>query len=177
MTNEETWIKNFEALKAHVAKTGHFPDKHTALNNWVKYQRKRMKSGLMTEEQQRMFQELAESRSGEHTGGRRKSVTLQSITRLVQESTEITPFQRKVYLELLKVPAGETITYGELARRIGCKSAQAVGQALKKNPFAPEVPCHRVIAKDGRLCGYFGHRSGPELNRKQLLLDLEKKEP
>ena len=92
------------------------------------------------------------------------------ILEKVMTSQEITPFQRKVYLELLKVPAGETITYGELARRIGCRSAQAVGQALKKNPFAPEVPCHRVVAKDGSLCGYCGHRDGPELERKRQLL-------
>ena len=92
------------------------------------------------------------------------------IETIVRESTEITPFQRKVYLELLKVPAGETITYGELARRIGCRSAQAVGQALKRNPFAPEVPCHRVVSSDGCLGGYCGHRDGPEIERKRQLL-------
>lgn len=95
------------------------------------------------------------------------------IETIVRESTEITPFQRKVYLELLKVPAGETITYGELARRIGCRSAQAVGQALKRNPFAPDVPCHRVVGSDGSLGGYYGHRDGPELERKRQLLIQE----
>lgn len=94
---------------------------------------------------------------------------------IVESSRDITPFQRKVYLELLKVPAGETITYGELARRVGCRSAQAVGQALRRNPFAPDVPCHRVVAKDGSLCGYCGHRDGPELERKRQLLSLENK--
>lgn len=88
-------------------------------------------------------------------------------------STEITPFQCKVYLELLNVPAGETITYGELARRIGCRSAQAVGQALKRNPFAPEVPCHRVVAADGSLGGYNGERGGEMLERKRALLVAE----
>lgn len=97
-----------------------------------------------------------------------------SIEEIVLQSREITPFQRKVYLELLKVPAGETISYGELARRIGCRSAQAVGQALKRNPFAPYVPCHRVVAKDGSLCGYCGHRDGSELERKRQLLSSEK---
>ena len=60
-----------------------------------------------------------------------------TIRQRVEQSTAITPFQRRVYLELLNVPVGETITYGELARRIGCRSAQAVGQALRRNPFAP----------------------------------------
>lgn len=89
-------------------------------------------------------------------------------------STTITPFQRRVYLALLEVPAGETITYGELARRIGCRSAQAVGQALKRNPYAPDVPCHRVIAADGSLCGYNGRRDGDELERKRQLLNSER---
>lgn len=88
-------------------------------------------------------------------------------------SAEITLFQRKVYLELLNVPAGETVTYGELARRIGCRSAQAVGQALKRNPFAPEVPCHRVVAADGSLGGYNGERGGEMLERKRALLAAE----
>lgn len=92
----------------------------------------------------------------------------------VLTSTIITPFQRRVYIALLEVPAGETITYGELARRIGCRSAQAVGQALKRNPFAPEVPCHRVIAADGSLGGYNGRRDGEEIERKRQLLNSER---
>lgn len=77
LTNRESnWLANFEALKAHVAVTGHFPDKHSTLNNWVRYQRKRMKAGIMPEEQMRLFLELAESRSREHTGGRKKKETL-----------------------------------------------------------------------------------------------------
>lgn len=77
-------------------------------------------------------------------------------------------------MELLNVPAGATITYGELARRIGCRSAQAVGQALKHNPFAPEVPCHRVIAANGSLGGYFGEREGEMVERKRRLLNEER---
>lgn len=92
----------------------------------------------------------------------------------VLNSTEITPFQRRVYLALLDIPHGQTITYGELARRIGCRSAQAVGQALKRNPFAPEVPCHRVVSADGSLGGYNGQRDGEELERKRQLLEAEK---
>lgn len=92
----------------------------------------------------------------------------------VLTSTTITSFQRRVYIALLEVPAGETITYGELARRIGCRSAQAVGQALKRNPYAPDVPCHRVIAADGSLGGYNGRRDGEELERKRQLLNSER---
>ena len=99
---------------------------------------------------------------------------MSDIRNKVLSSTTITSFQRRVYLTLLEVPAGETITYGELARRIGCRSAQAVGQALKRNPFAPDVPCHRVIAADGSLGGYNGKRDGEELERKRQLLNSER---
>lgn len=50
----------------------------------------------------------------------------------------------------------------------------AVGQALKRNPYAPDVPCHRVIAADGSLGGYNGRRDGEELERKRQLLDIER---
>lgn len=97
------------------------------------------------------------------------------IHKRVMRATNITEFQRRVYLELLRVPAGVTITYGELARRICCRSAQAVGQALKRNPFAPEVPCHRVVATDGSLGGYLGQRKGVMIERKRKLLEEEQK--
>ncbi len=100
---------------------------------------------------------------------------LETIRQKVLVSDEITDFQRKVYLELLNVPCGETITYGELARRIGCRSAQAVGQALKRNPFAPDVPCHRVVAGDGSLGGFHGERDGEMIERKRVLLEAERK--
>ena len=95
------------------------------------------------------------------------------IRKRLEQSTEITPFQRRVYMELLNVPAGSTITYGELARRIGCRSAKAVGQTLKRNPFAPHVPCHRVVAADGSIGGYFGEREGEMIEHKRRLLNEE----
>lgn len=98
-----------------------------------------------------------------------------SIENIVRESKDITEFQRKVYLELLRVPRGETISYGELARRIGCRSAQAVGQALKRNPFAPDVPCHRVVASDGGIGGFHGQREGEMIEKKMRLLEEEKR--
>lgn len=102
-----------------------------------------------------------------------KEVSL-DIRQRVLMSTNITEFQRRVYLELLNVPRGETISYGELARRIGCGSAQAVGQALKRNPFAPDVPCHRVIAHDGTIGGFDGQRTGEKIEKKRALLDAER---
>ena len=99
-------------------------------------------------------------------------MSIEETRSIVQQSQQITDFQRRVYLELLNVPRGQTITYGELARRIGCRSAQAVGQALRHNPFAPDVPCHRVVAADGSLCGFNGQRKGEQIERKhQLLVD------
>lgn len=86
---------------------------------------------------------------------------------------KITDFQQKVYDATRLVPRGSVVTYGELARRIGCRSAQAVGQALRRNPFAPEVPCHRVVAADGSLCGFAGHRDGELIAKKRRLLEDE----
>ena len=66
-----------------------------------------------------------------------------------------TPFQKKVWRALLSIPKGELRSYEWLAKKAGSpRSARAVGNALNKNPFAPEVPCHRVIRKDGSLGGY-----------------------
>lgn len=98
---------------------------------------------------------------------------IEAIRKRVLESNTITAFQRKVYLELLNVPCGDTITYGQLAKRIGCKSAQAVGQALKRNPFAPDVPCHRVISGDGSIGGFHGSREGEMIEKKKALLKSE----
>ena len=68
---------------------------------------------------------------------------------------DCTPFQRKVYEALLRIPKGQVRTYAQVARMIGKpKAARAVGQALKRNRWAPKIPCHRVIASDGALGGY-----------------------
>lgn len=97
-----------------------------------------------------------------------------NIREIVLSAENITEFQRKVYLELLNVPCGETISYKELGLRIGCRSPQAIGQALKRNPFAPDVPCHRVIASNGDIGGFHGERSGEMIDRKRQLLEEEK---
>jgi O-6-methylguanine DNA methyltransferase len=68
-----------------------------------------------------------------------------------------TAFQRKVLLEVKEIPFGQTITYAELAKRIGdSKALRAVGQALRRNPVPIAVPCHRVLHSDGTLGGYGG---------------------
>lgn len=99
-----------------------------------------------------------------------------TIRERVMNDKSITDFQRKVYLALLDVPRGETISYKELGLRIGCRSAQAIGQALKRNPFAPEVPCHRVIASDGSIGGFHGQRDGEMIEKKIRLLEEERDE-
>ncbi len=96
----------------------------------------------------------------------------EETAQLVMNCQTITEFQRKVYLALLEVPKGATITYGELAQRIGCRSPQAIGQALKRNPFAPDVPCHRVVAKEG-IGGFMGQRAGEMIEKKKRLLREE----
>lgn len=80
-----------------------------------------------------------------------------------------TAFQRTVWHELTQIPYGETISYGELARRIGRPDrARAVGTANGQNPIAVIVPCHRVIGANGKLVGY-----GGGLDNKRRLLELE----
>jgi methylated-DNA-[protein]-cysteine S-methyltransferase len=85
---------------------------------------------------------------------------------------EGTPFQRTVWNELQRIPYGETISYGELADRVGNpKASRAVGLANGANPISIVVPCHRVIGANGKLTGY-----GGGLNIKEKLLALERKQ-
>jgi AraC family transcriptional regulator of adaptative response/methylated-DNA-[protein]-cysteine methyltransferase len=86
---------------------------------------------------------------------------------------EATPFQWKVWNVLLALRPGETITYAELARRVGdVKAVRAVARANATNPVAVVIPCHRVVGSDGSLTGY---RWG--LERKRQLLELEGARP
>ena len=80
-----------------------------------------------------------------------------------------TPFQQRVWAALREIPYGTTISYGELARRIGKPAAvRAAGGANARNPLAVVVPCHRVIGSDGSLTGF-----GGGMERKQWLLEHE----
>ncbi|MDR1942021.1 MAG: MGMT family protein [Endomicrobium sp.] len=85
------------------------------------------------------------------------------------------PFFVKVWKACFNIPAGKTLTYGELAVKIGSpKAARAVGMALSKNPFAPAVPCHRVIRSDGKMGG-FSAKGGIKLKEKMLKYEKENK--
>jgi methylated-DNA-[protein]-cysteine S-methyltransferase len=66
-------------------------------------------------------------------------------------------FSQKVWTLTARIPAGKVCTYGDLARALGNpQAARAVGNALNKNPYAPAVPCHRVVGSDGSLTGFAG---------------------
>lgn len=79
-----------------------------------------------------------------------------------------TAFRKHVWEALLAIPYGQTASYGEIARRVGVRSAQAVGGAVGRNPIALIIPCHRVVGADGTLVGY-----AAGLDRKARLLQLE----
>lgn len=79
-----------------------------------------------------------------------------------------TLFQQSVWRLLLTIPYGQTVSYGDIAQRLHCRSAQAVGRAVGRNPVAIMIPCHRVVGANGSLTGYaYG------LDRKQWLLSHE----
>jgi methylated-DNA-[protein]-cysteine S-methyltransferase len=106
---------------------------------------------------QKSHAQLAEYLSGERTGFD------------LPTATHGDAFEERVWALLREIPIGETTTYGDLAERLGDKSlAQAVGQAVGRNPISIVVPCHRVVGKNGKLTGYAGG-----LKRKQFLLELE----
>jgi methylated-DNA-[protein]-cysteine S-methyltransferase len=101
---------------------------------------------------------------GEYVAGTRRTFDLPL------DLSPVTPFQLRVYEELLKIPHGRVVTYGAVASDIGedASKARAVGQAVGANPIAIVVPCHRVVAADGRLVGF-----GWGIDRKAALLRLE----
>ncbi|MFC4805378.1 methylated-DNA--[protein]-cysteine S-methyltransferase [Filifactor villosus] len=108
--------------------------------------------------------EKARKELEEYAEGRRREFSLP----LHAEGTD---FQKKVWEELCKVGYAETVSYTQIAQRIGNpKAVRAVGMANNRNPISIVIPCHRVIGKDGKLVGY-----GGGLERKEFLLDLEKR--
>lgn len=99
----------------------------------------------------------------EYFGGRRREFE-------VPIHASGTPFQERVWKELLLIPYGETRSYEQIARRIGAPNAvRAVGSANGRNPISIVIPCHRVVGKDGSPVGY-----GGGIHRKEWLLDLER---
>lgn len=84
-----------------------------------------------------------------------------------------TDFEALVYQVVRTIPKGRVSTYGAVARLAGRGTARSVGSALARNPFAPEVPCHRVVRGDGLLGGFNGETEGPEMASKTRLLQSE----
>lgn len=92
----------------------------------------------------------------------------------IEVDINVTEFQKKVYDILCSTKWGSTLTYGDIARLIGCGSPRAVGQALKRNPVPIVIPCHRVIGKkwDG---GFGGETRGEKMDFKRFLIENERK--
>lgn len=94
-----------------------------------------------------------------------------ALAGITLDMSGIPPFHRQVYDEARRILPGQTRSYGELAQTLGkAGAARAVGQALGANPFALIVPCHRVLAADGRLNGFSAHGG---IRTKQRLLEIE----
>ena len=77
-------------------------------------------------------------------------------------------FNERVWAMTARIPAGKVVTYADIATALGTKAYRAVGNALNRNPYAPGVPCHRVVGSDGRLTGFAGG-----LPKKESLLNRE----
>ena len=85
----------------------------------------------------------------------------------------MTPLQSKTYELLKTVPVGRVTTYKAIAKALGTKAYRAIGQYMRHNPFAPTVPCHRVVSSDGTIGGFKGTRTGKEIEEKIRLLQSE----
>jgi methylated-DNA-[protein]-cysteine S-methyltransferase len=129
---------------------------------WENDDPKRVRLGSVVEDVDHPILCLAEQQLGEYFAGARKSFDLPL-------DFAGTPFQKKVWSELLNIPFGQTRTYGQIANAIGKPRAfRAVGAANGKNPISIVAPCHRVIGKDGSLTGFAGG-----LEAKECLLGIE----
>jgi methylated-DNA-[protein]-cysteine S-methyltransferase len=106
----------------------------------------------------------AASQLGEYFAGQRKSFSLP----LTLSGTD---FQERIWREIALISFGETITYGELARRVGAPQAiRAAGTSTGRNPLSIIIPCHRVVGKNGTMRGFAGG-----LDKKRFLLELEQR--
>lgn len=85
----------------------------------------------------------------------------------------MTPLQEKTYKLLKTVPRGRVTTYKALADALGTKGYRAIGQCMRTNPYAPDVPCHRVVASDGTIGGFMGQKNGEKIKKKIALLQRE----
>ena len=82
-------------------------------------------------------------------------------------------FAQGVYVLCKQVPRGRVTTYGEIAKALNSKAYRAVGAVLRCNPYAPVVPCHRVVGSDGRIGGFMGESEGKAVEKKVRLLAEE----
>jgi O-6-methylguanine DNA methyltransferase len=82
-------------------------------------------------------------------------------------------FDERVWKLMERIPRGNVTTYGQIARKLNTKAYRAVGNACRKNPYAPQVPCHRVVRSDGTIGGFGGKTSGKTVEEKTLLLREE----
>jgi methylated-DNA-[protein]-cysteine S-methyltransferase len=110
---------------------------------------------------QRRFPSAAESLPPSHAERAIEAITAllagarDDLARIELDTHDLADFDRRVYAAARAIPPGETVTYGEIAKRIGePHAAQAVGRALGRNPFAPIVPCHRIVSADGTMHGF-----------------------
>jgi len=85
----------------------------------------------------------------------------------------MTVLAEKTYTLLAKVPRGRVTTYKELAMALGTRGYRAIGQIVRNNPYAPRVPCHRVVASDGTIGGFMGHSRGEAIQKKIAMLASE----
>jgi methylated-DNA-[protein]-cysteine S-methyltransferase len=82
-------------------------------------------------------------------------------------------FEVRVWKLMEKIPKGRVTTYGLIARKLKTKAYRAVGNACRKNPYAPRVPCHRVVRSDGTVGGFGGKTSGKTVKKKIQMLGKE----
>ena len=82
-------------------------------------------------------------------------------------------FDERVWKLMERIPRGKVTTYGQIARKLNTKAYRAVGNACRKNPYAPRVPCHRVVRSDGTIGGFGGKISGKTVEEKKRLLREE----
>ncbi|MCJ7505646.1 MGMT family protein [Candidatus Bathyarchaeota archaeon] len=82
-------------------------------------------------------------------------------------------FEERVWKFMEKIPKGKVTTYGLIARKLNTNAYRAVGNACRENPYAPRVPCHRVVKSDGTIGGFGGKTSGKTIEKKIQLLRKE----
>ena len=82
-------------------------------------------------------------------------------------------YEERVWKLMEKIPKGKVTTYGLIARKLNTNAYRAVGNACRENPYAPRVPCHRVVKSDGTIGGFGGKTSGKTIEKKIQLLRKE----